>query len=116
MPRTPETLRRHELIGLWTEVVDSSDPTRIGIAGRVRDETAQTLVVEGKTRDYQVPKAEATFCFRLPDESAGGRETPGTTSEPNGEAVAYVTVDGRRLLSRPAERTELRGDTQWESV
>ena len=31
-----------------------------------------------------------------------------------GEDVAYVTVDGSRLLSRPARRTETSGDTPWQ--
>ncbi|WP_254524877.1 ribonuclease P protein component 1 [Natrinema caseinilyticum] len=31
-----------------------------------------------------------------------------------GEDVAYVTVDGSRLLSRPARRTETSGDSPWQ--
>ncbi|MFC4988095.1 ribonuclease P protein component 1 [Saliphagus infecundisoli] len=31
-----------------------------------------------------------------------------------GENVAYVTVDGSRLLSRPARRTETSGDSPWQ--
>ncbi|KDE60332.1 ribonuclease P [Halostagnicola sp. A56] len=31
-----------------------------------------------------------------------------------GEGVAYVTVDGSRLLSRPARRTETSGDSPWQ--
>ncbi|WP_255168114.1 ribonuclease P protein component 1 [Natrononativus amylolyticus] len=31
-----------------------------------------------------------------------------------GEDVAYVTVDGGRLLSRPARRTETHGDSPWQ--
>ncbi|WP_247001602.1 ribonuclease P protein component 1 [Halosolutus gelatinilyticus] len=31
-----------------------------------------------------------------------------------GEGVAYVTVDGSRLLSRPARRTETTGDSPWQ--
>ena len=31
-----------------------------------------------------------------------------------GEGVAYVTVDGSRLLSRPARRTETNGDSPWQ--
>ncbi len=68
------------------------------------------------------------------DEAAGPREGPGTASklpsETAGaasavagqsggcEGVAYVTVDGERLLSRPAYRTERnanRGDNKWQS-
>ncbi|MDG5760840.1 ribonuclease P protein component 1 [Natronococcus sp. A-GB1] len=31
-----------------------------------------------------------------------------------GEDVAYVTVDGSRLLSQPARRTETNGDSPWQ--
>jgi ribonuclease P protein subunit POP4 len=60
------------------------------------------------------------------DEAAGGREAPGTASKRGSETaavrrrksgsregVAYVTVDGTRLLSRPALRTENAGDSTW---
>jgi ribonuclease P protein subunit POP4 len=45
--------------------------------------------------------------------SAGDRETDAAT--PSGDGVTYVTVDGSRLLSRPAERTETRGNSPWQS-
>ena len=47
-------------------------------------------------------------------------ETPGTgTARPAGksggcEDAVYVTVDGKRLLSRPAYRTERAGDSTWQ--
>lgn len=134
MALTPETLPRHELVGLHVEVVDADDPGLIGIAGRIVRETMRTLSVEctgddaGEPWVCQVPKAVATFEFALTDEAAGtddaatrrarredAREGPGTESKPTGEDSAYVTVDGARLLSRPANRTETRGDTIWES-
>ena len=123
MALTPETLPRHELVGLHVEVVEATNADLVGIEGRVVRETAHTLSIESlaegdrEPRVRQVPKAEATFEFALTDEAAGDRKAPGTASEPSddGEAVAYVTVDGARLLSRPAERTETRGETTWES-
>ncbi|QSW99171.1 ribonuclease P protein component 1 [Haloterrigena alkaliphila] len=44
---------------------------------------------------------------------------PGVSEQSNipdgaGEDVAYVTVDGSRLLSRPARRTETSGDSPWQ--
>ena len=136
---TPETLSRHELAGLPVRVVDATNPALVGIEGRVRQETRNTLVVDDGEASRVVPKAEATFEFALTDETAGScadsstesapREGPGTASEPDapndsgfptvdrcdGEGVAYVTVDGARLLSRPALRTEHTGDSKWES-
>ena len=71
---------------------------------------------------HRADRAAATHT----DEAAGGREAPGTASEPvstpgnperarveAGYGTAYVTVDGARLLSRPALRTENAGDTRW---
>lgn len=152
---TPETLPRHELVGLRVEVVEASDPGMVGIAGRVVSETANTLVIEGRvgpearcerggeaagqepSREWQVPKAGTTFEFALTDEAAPDREAGGTASELRSETagegvagddsspatgagqsdrcegVAYVTVDGARLLSRPARRTETGGASKW---
>lgn len=138
MPLTPETLPRHELVGLHVRVVESDDPDRVGIEGRIVEETMRTLVVRPErdgsavvgessaagTDDADdratrtVPKSGTTFEFALTDEAAGDRKIPGIASEPAetaGGDVTYVTVDGARLLSRPATRTETAGDTIWQS-
>lgn len=135
MALTAETVPTHELAGLYACVVDATNPDLVGIQGRIRRETTNTLVIadsrDGVSR--QVPKAEATleFAFVPTDEAAGApdeeprqtrdaaREGPGITvepvGEPTGEAVTHVTVDGQRLIARPARRSELRGDSTWES-
>ncbi|WP_303647620.1 MULTISPECIES: ribonuclease P protein component 1 [unclassified Haloarchaeobius] len=120
MALTPETLPRHELNGLYVEVVDAANPDLVGIAGRIVIETMQTLHVEdrvdGESRVRQVPKQGTVFEFRLTDETADPEKGSGTTSKPGiptGDDVAYVTVDGVRLLSRPALRTETTGDSKW---
>jgi ribonuclease P protein subunit POP4 len=132
MPLTPETLPRHELAGLHVEVVESTDPSRVGIAGRVVAETTRTLRVERDSGVATVPKRGTRFAFRLErstDEAAGSRERPGIASELPPETVGtasaspdqsdgcegatYVTVDGDVLLSRPARRSEQGVDTTW---
>jgi ribonuclease P protein subunit POP4 len=92
------------------------------------------------TRVRQVPKQGATLQFEIPsrddrptrtrtrtDEAADAEKASGTASKLRSETaggldasqsgrcqgVAYVTVDGTRLLSRPALRTEKAGDTTW---
>lgn len=129
MARTPETLPRHELVGLTVTVIEATNPDLVGIAGEVVGESEHTLSIEGEDGVVRVvPKAEATFEFVLTDEAAGtvppavvharretARKGPGTTSKPAGEDVAYVTVDGARLVAEPARRTETRGDNEWES-
>jgi len=93
MPLTPETLPRHELVGLDCEVVSASNPDAVGISGTVVTETTQMLTIEGADRVWHVPKDSATFAFTV----SGQR----------------VRVDGDRLVARPARRTENTGDSLW---
>ena len=120
MPLTPETLPRHELVGLPVRVADAPNPDLVGIEGRVVRETMRTLVVDTDSGVRQVPKAGATFEFRLTDEAAAFPKEAGTAFEPaggecqtTGESVAYVTVDGVKLLSRPERRSENGVDSKW---
>ena len=165
MARTPETIARHELIGLPARVVEAASADFVGICGRIVSETMQTLVVSTDSGDKRVPKAESTFEIGLSeastanhgagvhtDEAAevsagdhpagdsheGGRKDSGSSSKLGEETArvrprqsspsecsenpaqqggceggVYVTVDGSRLLSRPAERTERTGDSKW---
>ena len=163
MPRTPETLTRHELIGLPLRVADAASADFVGLSGRVVSETMRTLVVSTVSGDKRVPKANSVFEFALSEESTadqgagvhtneaaevpvgdhpggdsqqGGRKDSGSSSK-LGEDTAgvrprqsspsecsanqqggceggvYVTVDGSRLLSRPADRTQRTGDSKW---
>jgi len=80
----PVELTRHELIGLKVDVVASTNPAMVGIAGRVVDETRNTLMVDA-CGDRRLPKDACTFAFTLPD----GRK---------------VRVDGARLVGRPEDR------------
>ena len=91
---TPESLVRHELAGLDVEVVESPNPDLVGIAGRVVDETTNTVLVATGDGVKRVPKAETTFRFRLQE--------------------ADVVVDGDRLVARPARRTESNGGSLWQ--
>ncbi|MEA1930586.1 MAG: ribonuclease P protein component 1 [Euryarchaeota archaeon] len=163
MPRTPETLTRHELIGLPVRVVEAASADFVGIAGRIVGETMNTLVVSTDSGEKRVPKAESTFKIAVSEESidnqgagvhtneaaevpagdhpagdsqVGGRKDSGSSSKLGEETAGvrpcksspsecsvnplggcqggvYVTVDGSRLLSRPAERTERTGDSKW---
>ena len=96
---TPESLVRHELAGLDVEVAESPNPDLVGVAGRVVDETTNTLLVATGDGVKQVPKAAATFRFRLDGETRG---------------ATRVVVDGDRLVARPARRTETNGGSLWQ--
>jgi len=93
MPLTPETLTRHELVGLDVEVVAASNPDAVGISGRVVMETTRLLTVERDARVWHVPKADATFAFDIDGQT--------------------VRVEGERLVARPARRTANAGDSKW---
>ncbi len=120
MPLTPETLPRHELNDLRVRVVDAESDDYVGIAGQVVRETTNTLSIRGSGDDRvrQVPKSGTTFEFDLTDEAATAREGVGTDDDPDreraGDSAAHVTVDGDRLLSRPARRSETTGESVWQ--
>ncbi|MGA9401261.1 ribonuclease P protein component 1 [Haladaptatus sp.] len=141
MPLTPETITKHELAGLRVRVASATNPSLESIEGRVVSETMNTLTVESASRSWQVPKQGTTFEFELTDEAAASVKEAGTASKrrsetagvrsgqsglfsesrsearrnasDGGEGVAYVTVDGTNLLSRPALRTEIGGNSKW---
>ncbi|WP_092700511.1 ribonuclease P protein component 1 [Halovenus aranensis] len=95
MALTPETLTRHELVGLDVRVVAASNPEVIDLDGRVVSETTRTLGIEHDGRVSHVPKDCATFEWTLP----------------SGEVVETA---GETLIARPARRTEQKGDSKWE--
>lgn len=141
MHLTPETLPTHELNGLPVRVVESTNPDLVGIGGRVVTETTNTLHVaddsDGRVR--QVPKRGTTFEFELvadaSDVDRGRESTPiernststehdstpieresrdTTNADDRHEGSIFVTVDGERLRSRPARRTETTGESPWQ--
>jgi len=68
-PQTPETIHQHELIGLTVEILQATDKQRIGLKGRIIDETKNLLIVApvtAPTRRLKVPKKDCTFRFTLP--------------------------------------------------
>jgi len=94
MALTPETLTRHELVGLDVRVVAASNPDLTGLDGELVAETTKTLGIERGGRVRVVPKDSATFELTLP-------------------SGAVVETAGEALLARPARRSEHRGDSKW---
>jgi ribonuclease P protein subunit POP4 len=91
---TPESILRHELNGLRVEIVASSNPDLVGIAGVVVGETTQTVRLDTDDGIKQCPKDAVTLEFELP----------------SGE---LVTVDSARLVARPTQRSEQTGRGKW---
>lgn len=92
---TPENIVRHELIGLTVEVTQATDPAKVGIKGKVVDESRQTLVIERDSQEVTLPKEESTFLFQL--------------------STAEVEVKGSLLQGRPEERLKNKLPGRWET-
>ncbi|MDD4250740.1 MAG: ribonuclease P protein component 1 [Candidatus ainarchaeum sp.] len=75
-----ENILYHELIGLNVKVVESSDPKKIGINGKIIDETKNTFILENKKI---IPKKECIFEFDLNEK---------------------IIVDGKMILKKPENR------------
>ncbi|MEA3487846.1 MAG: ribonuclease P protein subunit [Euryarchaeota archaeon] len=87
----PKNLLKHELIGLKTEVEESSNSNMKGLCGLVVDETRNTFVIETEqNEDKRIPKDMNTFIFVL------------------NEGVR-VRVRGNLLVSRPEDRIKKGG-------
>ncbi|OVE84360.1 ribonuclease P protein component 1 [Natronolimnobius baerhuensis] len=80
-------------------------------------DSAKELGTASKLADTQPASADKTSADAdRADGDAVGCRGDGSSDHHHaaGEGVAYVTVDGSRLLSRPARRTETSGDSPWQ--
>jgi len=85
MPITPQTLPRHELIGLAAEVVGSTNRSLVGLKGTVVGETRGMLELETEKGVKKIPKHGTKITLTLP----GG---------------VKATVDGKMIVGRPESR------------
>ncbi len=96
MSLKPESLPRHELIGLYVQVDWSTDPGLVGLFGRVIDETRNTLLLETERSAKRIAKACTSLIFTLPDGQG-------------------VRVQGSVLVSQPENRISKRMQrTRWK--
>ncbi len=84
-PLRKEKLIRHELIGLHVNVIHSSNPTHIGIRGKVIDETKNMLMISNGVKNKWIQKDLAIYRFTFPDKS-------------------FVDVEGKKIQYRPVHR------------
>ena len=107
MPLTPETLTRHELIGVPIRVADAPNPDLVGLSGRVVSETMQTFVVATPSGEKRVPKAGTTFEMAVVPTAD---QTAGDTDEAAAAGVAEATPStqsgGRPTAGSPFELGE----------
>ena len=96
MNLTPESLARHELIGLEVNVEASSNPGQIGLSGQVVDETRNTFLLETKAKVVRLAKKNTSLDFTLPF----GQK---------------VRIAGSVLISQPENRISKRMQkTRWK--
>jgi len=93
MKVTPAIVQQ-ELIGLDAKVVRSSHPGYVGIAGRVLDETRNTITILHENKKKIIIKSTAVFHFTLPD---------GT----------IVEINGKAIVGRPENRIKKRVRRRW---
>ena len=89
MNLNPESLARHELIGLDVLVESSSEPGIVGLRAQVVDETRNTFLLETLRKVVRIPKKNTSLIFLLP----------------NGQRVR---VAGSILISQPENRISKR--------
>lgn len=82
MPVTARNILKHELIGLFAEVSESTNKNLVGTKGKVMMETKNTLTIGTKT----VPKKGTSFIFKL--------------------GAKRVKLKGDLLVARPHERVK----------
>ena len=96
MSLRPENLARHELIGLYMTVGQSSNHCQAGLSGQVIDETRNTILLETKAKAVRLAKKNMSLVFTLPS----GQK---------------VRIDGSVLISQPENRISKRMQkTRWK--
>lgn len=94
MKLTPQNIIHHELIGLDTKVVDSTNRSLIGIEGRIVNETKNIITIQTDAQEKKIPKSCSSFIFTIPSVE-GKRYLPLT-----------IKVNGRLLLLQPENRIQ----------
>ena len=94
MMKVTPSIVQHEFIGLEVTVVKSSNPTAVGISGKVVDETRNTFTILQNDAQKVVVKDTSVFHFVLPD---------GTV----------VEIDGKVIMGRAEDRIKNRPRRLW---
>ncbi|MEM2309564.1 MAG: ribonuclease P protein subunit [Candidatus Bathyarchaeia archaeon] len=83
-----------EFIGLEVKVVRSTNPSCIGLSGRVIDETKNTFKILSRDGEKVLIKENCIFHFSLPDKTV-------------------IEVDGKVLIGRPEDRVKRIVRRRW---
>lgn len=93
MKVTPDIIR-YEFIGTEAKVAESTNPSCVGIRGKVIDETKNTFTILHNGKRKMVVKDTSVFHFKFSD---------GTV----------VEIDGKLLVGRPEDRLKKRVRRLW---
>lgn len=83
-----------EFIGLRVKVVKSSNPSCIGLSGKIIDETRNTFKILHDNDEKILIKRDCVFHFILPDKT-------------------IIEVDGKVLIGRPEDRVKKIVRRRW---
>ena len=62
---TPDNITTHELIGMHTEVLNSSNSQIIGLNGRIVDETKSMIIINTANGMKSIPKSNNDLKFTI---------------------------------------------------
>ena len=62
---TAENITSHELIGLRTEIVESSNPQIIGLNGTITDETKSMIIINTANGTKMIAKSNNSWKFLI---------------------------------------------------
>ncbi len=85
---TTENILSHEIIGLETKIVESSNSQIIGLNGTVIYETKSMFTINTKEGFKKIPKNQNKWKFMLNDN--------------------FVEIDGKSLTKRPQDRLRIK--------
>lgn len=81
-------LVNHELVGLHTQIIDSSNKSLVGLSGKIVDETKSMLVIETKSGTKMIPKQHNSWKFTIGDQNC--------------------VIDGNIISKRPEDRIKVK--------
>lgn len=81
---TIENITSHELIGLDTKIIQSTNPQVIGLNGRIVDETKSMFTINTKNGQKLIAKSTSSWLFLIDDKE--------------------ITIDGSKIAKRSFER------------
>ncbi|MGQ0771900.1 MAG: ribonuclease P protein component 1 [Nitrososphaerota archaeon] len=78
----------HELIGLETQIIDSSNKSLVGLSGKIIDETKFMLTIETENGTKMIPKQHSSWKFTANDQEC--------------------IIDGKTISKRPEDRIKVK--------